>query len=392
MTSLALERTDVCPGCRGFVDRYADAIQDATGRPVDVDNQSQHNGLTLPGLLDELDRFGDRLSNADIIVVGIAHNSSELASDTPCGGTIDAHNLPDWSKMDEACAVASAERYRPQYDSLYSQIAGLRAGKPTILRTINRYNDLNGWPEVNIGPAEAQKTKVILDQWNTMLCTTAANNGFACADIYTAFNGPDGLTPSGDLLAHDYTHPSDKGNELIAKVLADLGFEPLGPASTTDAATPVGVIAIGHSGLTGENSDPKHPRQEAKENSWATGTAADVNSIYTRLIAIRAETEGHVANTAQGGAVARSLSSQATAALAVVPRPALVIIQTIDNDIRCDGTDRQARRRVVRRAAGRRAPRSQSRAHWQRHVRLLRPFRHAGRGTLRDVDVDHRRL
>jgi hypothetical protein len=46
-----------------------------------------------------------------------------------------------------------------------------------------------------------------------------------------------------------------------------------------------------------------------------------------------------VANTAVGGARAASLASQATAALKAVPAPALVIIQTIDNDIRCDGSD-----------------------------------------------------
>ena len=76
------------------------------------------------------------------------------------------------------------------------------------------------------------------------------------------------------------------------------------------AGDPVGIIAIGHSGLTGENSDPDHPGQKALENSWATGTAPDVNSIYTRLVAARPETEGHVSNMAEGGAPVTRLSSQ----------------------------------------------------------------------------------
>ncbi len=63
------------------------------------------------------------------------------------------------------------------------------------------------------------------------------------------------------------------------------------------------------------------------------------NSVYLRLIKLRPETEGHVANTAVGGAVASSLPDQAEQAWGVVPIPALVIISTIDNDIRCDGTD-----------------------------------------------------
>ena len=46
-----------------------------------------------------------------------------------------------------------------------------------------------------------------------------------------------------------------------------------------------------------------------------------------------------MANTAKGGAPASELTSQAEEALAVVPAPALAIIQTVDNDIQCDGSN-----------------------------------------------------
>ena len=124
--------------------------------------------------------------------------------------------------------------------------------------------------------------------------------------------------------------------------IADHGAAGPATSSTATAATPanpVGVIAIGHSGLTGEGSDPNRPGQVALENSWATGTSPQVNSIYRRLAAVRPATDGHVANTAQGGAPASSLAAQAQFALETVPTPALVVVQTIDNDIRCDGTD-----------------------------------------------------
>jgi hypothetical protein len=105
-----------------------------------------------------------------------------------------------------------------------------------------------------------------------------------------------------------------------------------GSGYPVNPANPVGVIAIGHSGLTGENSDPKHPGQIALENSWATGPSPQVNSIYRRLVAVRPETEGHVANTAEGGAPASRLAEQAQDALVTVPTPALVVVQTIDAD------------------------------------------------------------
>ncbi len=43
-----------CPGCTGFVERYADALAEATGRKVETSNLSQHNGLTLPMLMDRV--------------------------------------------------------------------------------------------------------------------------------------------------------------------------------------------------------------------------------------------------------------------------------------------------------------------------------------------------
>ena len=125
------------------------------------------------------------------------------------------------------CSDASIATYRPQYDELFSHIATLRAGQPTILRTINRYDDFNGWPGHTFTDEEASKIRMMIDDWDTMLCDSAEANGFVCADIHAAFNGADGLQPSGDLLGGDYTHPSQAGNDLIATVLEDSGYAPL---------------------------------------------------------------------------------------------------------------------------------------------------------------------
>ena len=44
-----------CPGCIGFVDRYAEAITAATGHAVTVQNLSEHNSLQIDDLLRELE-------------------------------------------------------------------------------------------------------------------------------------------------------------------------------------------------------------------------------------------------------------------------------------------------------------------------------------------------
>ena len=213
-----------CSGCTGFVDRYARAVEKATGRRVTLQNLSQHNNLTLPGLLAELDSFKSPLVAADVIVVSIAHNTIELNADRPCGASLQ-HDLPQWAAMDRACALRSAKKARRLYDRLYARIAALREGKQTILRTINRYNDWIG--DARLTPSQERLTAMFIATWNAELCQSARAHGFGCADISRAFNGPSGLKPSGDLLGADYTHPSQKGNAVIARTLIGLGFAPV---------------------------------------------------------------------------------------------------------------------------------------------------------------------
>jgi lysophospholipase L1-like esterase len=228
--SLAYNSPDDCPGCTGFVDRYAEALAKATGQEVATSNLSQHNALTLPMLLDELaPSFKVPLSNADAIIVGVANNSFELNSEGFCGTTVDETTgaLKGWPKVNARCAAASAAEYRPQYDELFATISAWRDSRPTILRTINKYNDSIGYEDSHLTPDQEQRTVIMNDAWNKMLCTSAESHGFACADIYHAFNGPDGSKDADDLLAADYTHPSDEGNSRIAQVLVAQGFDPL---------------------------------------------------------------------------------------------------------------------------------------------------------------------
>ncbi len=221
--SIPYNSPEDCPGCTGFVDRYATALGAATGRKVTVNNYSEHNGLTLPQLLAEMDSLDPELKKADVLVVGIAHNTTVLNEDAPCGGALDANEMPEWGRIDRACSNRSVVQHRKEYVELFHHLAGLRPGKKTLLRTVNRYNDWIGF--AGVPKRVFGRTKLVFDAWNTMLCSTAEAEGFGCADIYHAINGSDGLTASGDNLADDYTHPSDKGNKVIAKVLVDMGFE-----------------------------------------------------------------------------------------------------------------------------------------------------------------------
>jgi hypothetical protein len=111
--------------------------------------------------------------------------------------------------------------------------------------------------------------------------------------------------------------------------------EPRGAAA--EDAGPAGVVAFGHSGITGEGATQQPA--EWSRHSWATGDAPEVNSIYLRMTELYPETEGQVANTGAPSGPSAALEAQAREALDQVPAPRLVLIQTIDADIRCDGSD-----------------------------------------------------
>jgi len=99
------------------------------------------------------------------------------------------------------------------------------------------------------------------------------------------------------------------------------------------------MVVLGHSGATGYDSDPASPGADAPQNSWATGTNPAVNSIYSRLLAVNPAIKGHATNVAVDGSDVTALPAQLDEALKARPIPELFLIQSVDNDMRCDGTD-----------------------------------------------------
>jgi hypothetical protein len=102
---------------------------------------------------------------------------------------------------------------------------------------------------------------------------------------------------------------------------------------------PNAIVVLGHSGTTGFNSDPEFPSSDARANSWATGDNPAVHSIYDRLLAVNPAVAGHNSNFGVDGSDIGALAAQVDQALALNPLPGLFMIQEVDNDMQCDGTD-----------------------------------------------------
>ena len=62
----------------------------------------------------------------------------------------------------------------------------------------------------------------LTNDWNTMNCDVATAHGFVCADLYHAFNGPDGTASLEKFVAADFTHPSASGQAVMAKLLEEI--------------------------------------------------------------------------------------------------------------------------------------------------------------------------
>jgi hypothetical protein len=107
------------------------------------------------------------------------------------------------------------------------------------------------------------------------------------------------------------------------------------PARKWTRGYPNSIAVLGHSGSTGENSDPDQPGVEVRENSWATGTNPEVNSVYLRILERNPAIEGHNLSYSEGGAGIDQVAAQADRLLANDPDTDLILIQVMDNDLTC---------------------------------------------------------
>ena len=226
-----------CPGCTGFVTKYGRSLSAAGHRAVSVRNLATL-GLQTSGLLaqvrsDATRRAAIRASSVVIVSVGM-NDGPWRHTDDPCDGSVTLDDPPSvvmaaLEGYTPACAKAYAEAYRARLQAIFSTIRSLHGSRPGIFLALNRYNDWIGYRPPDL-PEAAELEKVsplIVAAWNTVYCDVAAANGFHCIDLSTRFNGPDGTSPSGNLVVSDYTHPSQAGQDAILKLMVAVGFKPL---------------------------------------------------------------------------------------------------------------------------------------------------------------------
>ena len=243
-----------CTECEhAFVDDYALRLEGVLGREVTVINRSRNDGAQLNQIADQVAseaKLREQLADADLVIVSAGINDGPPWPAThPCGdlkgGATTRDIIDQMLSFTEACLDEEVAAREEDYRTLFASLTELVPdGTPVVI--LNAYNSWTGWPELATAATPDELAKVnqaiayFYDGWNRMECALAAESGFVCIDLYHAFNGPDGAMAAGDLLELDYSHPSKKGNALIADILmeADLLGNGVATPVTATEATP----------------------------------------------------------------------------------------------------------------------------------------------------------
>lgn len=139
-----------------------------------------------------------------------------------------------------------------------------------------------------------------------------------------------------------------RGSLLVAAgilLVACGGGETRPASSSTPAASqspytgyPNSIVAIGHSLVTGYNSDPLRPTETIRSNSWATGTNPAVDSLYLKILAKNPAIKDRAVNLAKNGALVSEIQRQAVSAAGLDPKPDLAVIMIGNLDLVCPET------------------------------------------------------
>lgn len=129
-----------------------------------------------------------------------------------------------------------------------------------------------------------------------------------------------------------------------------------GPAKPLEQRTapyvgyPDSIAVIGIATANGYHTDPAHPGATIPENSWATGTNPQVNSLYQRILAHNNRIKGHRTTLVDPEVVAGEVGQLVDRLVTQSPPPDLVVMQVLDQNMICPASHRdfdQAGRDVV---------------------------------------------
>jgi lysophospholipase L1-like esterase len=211
----------------GYVPRYATFVQRDTGVfPLLVNlGFPGFTSAQLRNAVENDDLFRRAVSRSRIVTFNIGGNDLRAARQQFKAGACGPN---------QECLVQTVIQLKENWNAIVATLLQLRGSKPTIFRTMDIYN-----PFVNEDKAQDtvggdsfandfELLKVFLDDVNAHIAGSCAATAFECAEVYAAFNGPNGDEDPGDAprsyISFDGYHPNNAGHRAIANALRALGY------------------------------------------------------------------------------------------------------------------------------------------------------------------------
>ncbi len=207
-------------GSPSFAERYADYASADLDASVRLTNLGV-NGLTSAGLLHLVrtdPSFRQAIANADLITLLIGYNDYFHARKSLYNGSCHDDG--------QDCLNASLTTYQSNLHEIIAEIQRLNTPEDTVLRLGDFYNSLMKFDR---DPAKRVVLVATMDEASRIVHAEGSAAGVSVANVYDAFNGPDGVEDpiSEGHMIDDSLHPTGTGYELIATAFRERGYTPL---------------------------------------------------------------------------------------------------------------------------------------------------------------------
>ena len=216
----------------GVADRFAENIEQDTGKTVNV-HRYAIGGLPALNILNTLRTAPEDVPPGTYAGLHAAIAEAEVIvffgnprGPADQGGVTGGMESCMHSTVPEDC---SAELYAPYTENLkavYEEILALREGQPTIIRAVDFYNPLiSTHRDKNV---EVECT-ACWETFNSAVHQAAEAYNIPVVSIYDAFNGPDHNEDPVEkgYIGPDGVHASAEGQQVIADILSEAGYEPI---------------------------------------------------------------------------------------------------------------------------------------------------------------------
>lgn len=217
----------------GVADRFAENIERNTGKMVRVHSYAI-GGLQALTILNTLRTAPEEVPAGTYAGLHAAIAEAEVIVffGNP-RGPADQGGV-NWNGI-ESCfgssvpSDCSPEFYAPYTENLkavYEEILALRDGKPTIIRAVDFYNPLISVHRTKNVDVECT---ACWETFNSAVRQAADAYNIPLVSVYDAFNGPnhDEDPVEKGYIGPDGIHASAEGQQVIADILSEAGYEPI---------------------------------------------------------------------------------------------------------------------------------------------------------------------